>query len=43
LREGIRGKIIGNFFSFILFIDEKENSGKGLSLGPLGCKGDSNY
>jgi hypothetical protein len=24
-------------------MDEKDNLGKGLNPGPLGCKGDSNY
>jgi hypothetical protein len=29
----------GNLFSSILFVDEEENLGKGLNLGPLGYKG----
>jgi uncharacterized protein YpiB (UPF0302 family) len=32
-----------NLFSFVLFMDEEENSRKGLNLGPLNHKGDSNY
>jgi hypothetical protein len=32
-----------NFFSSILFVDEKENSKYGLNLGLLGCNEDSNH
>jgi len=39
LKEGIGGKSIGKFFSSISFVDERENSGKGLNPRPLGCKG----
>jgi hypothetical protein len=34
---------LGNSFSSISFIDEKNNSEKGLNLKPLGCKGDNNH
>jgi hypothetical protein len=32
-----------NFFSSILFVDEKKNSRYGLNLGLLGCSEDSNH
>jgi len=34
---------LGNFFSSISFMDEKDNLGKGLNPRPLGYKGDSNH
>jgi hypothetical protein len=34
---------IQTIFSSILFVDEKENSEKGLNLEPLGYRGDSNH
>jgi hypothetical protein len=39
----LKNKSNDNLFSFILFMDEKENSGKGSNLKPLSCKGDFNH